>query len=367
MPNLKLNLAWIMSCVIIVEVLFSLNGLGRLAMISIFNKDYALMEASIFAMIVILLLATFCMDLPVSIACARSSVDAPTVSTTLPNHSSPDSTSPTKNEPLADRLSKEINWFVKAYIRSLPGVIGFVLFAVMGVMAIVGPMVAEGPRFGWDLNLDPVSEFLRGSRGPYEYALAVTVLSFALGMSVGVLAVALGKFNYPIMLLAECFLVFPIMAMLMVSFVSAQFTRNIFWLLIWSTVLITWAPVTLAVSRSGQAIRLKMASERPASRGIIRFKSTVMASFRETLPDALSALKFVVVLGALSILLFEYEFGDGWSGMISHALQFGYWEEISLWWILPAIGYIVLLAGYYLVLQAISDILRKRIAPSIPQ
>jgi len=366
-PSLKLNLAWIMSCVIIAEVMYSLGGLGRYSIESIFRMDIPLMEASLFCMVVIVLIAGLCLDLTSSILSTLSSRRTTATTPTISPNPSAEATAPIKVGSLPDRMLAESKWFIGAYLKSTQGLIGLVLFAAVAVLAIIGPFVASSPGPGWPGDLDPVSEFLRGSRDPFVYALAITILALALGVIVGTLSVAIGRYNYPVVLLAECFIAFPILVMILAMLMNAMRPDDRTWVVVGSTVLVMWAPVALAVMKARKDELGGLVAGQPPSSGMARFRRTVTGSLRQTLPDAISALKYGVVIGMLSILLFEYLFGGGWSGMIDYTLQRGYWEEISLWWILPTIGYVLLLSSFYLVLQAIADLLRTRLGqPTYP-
>ena len=371
MPSHKLNLAWVMSCVFVVEVFFNLAGLGRYAMEAVISWDLPLMEASIFAILVIVLLTGFLLDLVFSILCGPplrqdGAVlgDPPESKPTEPGH-------PVESNPASKEFLLEFKWFFSAYLKNLPGIVGLVLFAAMAILAVVGPLVAHTQSIEQYLQhpeQDPVSLFLAGSRDPFVYALAVALLSIALGIGIGLLSVALGRYNYPVKLIAESVIVFPIFVVILVSYPSFRAIRvDMTWLLILSTVLVTWAPVALAVMRHTVEIRRDVESKKPGVHGSTKFRLLVSASLRKALPDAIAALKFAVVIGSLSILLFEYLFNRGsffnsgsWPGMIDHARSYGQWNELSLWWILPAMGYVLLLSSFYLVLHTIGDLMAKR-------
>jgi peptide/nickel transport system permease protein len=365
MPTLRLNLAWIMSCVFIVEVLFNLPGLGRDAIAAIYNLDFALMEASVFVILLIVLLAGFFLDLVFSILCGRPFRQDEAILGASAENKQTELGHPVDSSPASIDSLREFKLFVSAYLKSLPGMVGLVLFVTMASLAIVGPLVAHPQSIGQYLGgfeQDPVLEFLAGSRAPFVYALAVALLSIVLGVGIGLLSVAMGRNNYPIKLLAESLIVFPVVSVMLASYYSfGSHGFDMTWLLILSTVLVTWAPVAMAVMRPTVEIRRIVESKKPGVHGAAKLRLLASASLQKALPDAIAVLKFAVIIGTLSILLVEYQFNGGsWPGMIDHARIHGEWNELSLWWILPAIGYVLLLSGFYLVLQTIGDLMAKR-------
>jgi ABC-type dipeptide/oligopeptide/nickel transport system permease subunit len=248
------------------------------------------------------------------------------------------------------------------------------MFVAMAILALVGPMVGE--PFVVDYSQpndepDPVSQFLIGSRDPFLQTLAVVVLSMVIGFGVAILTLPFGKFNYPVVLVAECFLVFPIVGVLYMVLLVRMNYEQWFWILVLSTVLVTWAPIALVVLRRTRETNETYRARQSTETGIARYKGLVIAGTRSTLPGAVASLKYVAVIGTLSILTYQYNLWGGpneasWGGMISHTMQYVRFREFDLWWILPLVGVVVMLSAFYLVLQAAQDILEKRFATEGP-
>jgi len=369
MPCIKLNLALIMSFVLFIEVFWGLPGLGFSLNRAYSHGSIALVEASVWLMLLMVMLAGLLVDLSFSLLALRSSrisrsvnrlqtqqIDAPVPATEVRGR-------------FLRRFIPDLRWFVSEFLKSTPGRVGGMLFIAMFVLALVGPMIAE--PYDYMLHpgeADPVSQFLIGSRNPFLWTCGVLILTMLVGFGVGFMALPMGRFSYPVALVAECFLVFPIVGMMMMVYLAdPRFSfYHLTWFFVLSTVLVTWAPVALIVLSQTKAVNESTKNELRSLTRIARYRAVLISGVRSPLPDAVSALKYSTVIGTLSILLFTYIFVDNyeratWAGMIAYSMNYQKIEEISLWWLLPTIGSILLISSLYLVLQAIQDILEKRI------
>ena len=368
MPSLKLNVALIMSFVLFIEAFWNIDGLGYRILASLFNLDFTLADVCVFFVLLIVLVSGFIIDLFFSLLALRSSRSAPKqLQSQQTELAQPPSSG--AGGPQFGGLLSEVKWFASAYLRNVTGIVGLILFVAMAILALVGPMVGEPFVVDYDQpsdEPDPVSQFLIGSRDPFLQILAVVVLSMAIGFGVAILTLPFGKFNYPVILVAECFLVFPIVVIIYMALLVRMSPEHWSWTIVLSTVLVTWAPVALVVLRRTRKMDETYRAKRPTETGIARYKGLVIAGTRNTLPCAVASLKYVAVIGMMSILAYQYYSWWGgpdessWGGMIGHTLQYTRFLEFDLWWILPLVGVVVMLSAFYLVLQAAQDILEKR-------
>jgi ABC-type dipeptide/oligopeptide/nickel transport system permease component len=365
MPSLKLNIALTMSFVLVVEVLWNINGLGSHVDMAVLNQDLVLVEASSFMIVLIVLLTGFAVDVVSSLLAillrrTHPVAAQPLVLAEVPGPSPPGRSKTSWRGPL-----KELKWFVSEYRRSALGVMGGLLLVAMAILAIAGPMIGKPYQFA-TAERNPVDQFLIGARDPFVEILAVLILSIVIGFGVSLLVLPFGRLNYPFALVAESFLVFPIVAIIFLAPLEIRGFGQIFWRFAPSIVLVTWAPVALAVIRRTQEINTAFRKERPRAKGLVRYKGVVLSGAWKSLPDVLASLKFITVVGTVSILAYNYIFGyfgdySSWSGMIRHVQQFSEFLKIDLWWALPLVGFVLLISGFYLVLDVSQEVFEKRI------
>jgi len=371
MPSLKLNIALTMSFVLLVEVLWNLDGLGRHVVVAFSNLDLVFVEASLFMIVLIVLLTGFAVDVISSllvIHLRRTSLVAtqPLVPADVPGPSPPARRQTSWRGPL-----QELKWFVSEYRRSAMGVIGGLLVVAMAILAIAGPIIGKPYQYQFIAEPNPVDPFLIGARDAFVEILAVLILSIVIGFGVSLLVLPFGRLNYPLALVGESFLVFPIVAVIFLAQFQIRGPGEVFWNLVSSVVLVTWAPVALAVMRRTKEINNAFRKERPTAKGMARYKGVVLSGAWKSLPDVLASLKFIAVVGTMSILVYNYvftsfEYYSSWSGMLGHALQYSEFFEISLWWVLPLVGFVLLISGFYLVLDISQDVIEKRIRLEAP-
>jgi len=154
------------------------------------------------------------------------------------------------------------------------------------------------------------------------------------------------------------------------------------WTVMLFTVLVTWTPVYLFILKRGRVIYDDYRSSHPTANRVEKYEGVLKESIGRTLPDAFAGLKYVSVVGTLSILVFESSsyglsrYDETWGAMIGYGLSYMKFMEFDLWWILPLIGIVVMISGFYLVLQTVQDILEKRyrmvhraqqVSPSVPE
>jgi hypothetical protein len=225
------------------------------------------------------------------------------------------------------------------------GMLGLCMVLGMAILAIVGHIVAPSMPYWWSMRRDPVDAFLQVSADSFIYALAIAVISLAVGLTIGFLSVVIRRSRYPIAVFAESLVSIPLIVVLVGGYFALEYPMSRLWFAL-PIALIAWAP--LAQSFMSRKSRGKTA------------KMNLVESARECLPDALSSLRFVVVIGTLSMFLFDYLLRhDSWGGMLRYAAGRGLIEGFNLWWVLPLAGIFVLLGGYCLVLTVASQELRK--------
>jgi ABC-type dipeptide/oligopeptide/nickel transport system permease subunit len=373
LPDMKLNIAFIMSCVIVIEPLWNLDGIGLRAQNGMLNSDMAIVEVCVFLVLLMVLVSGFILDMCSSLVAvhfrrARGSAGR-IVGGEAPFGPYP---SGEKSAKSLDLLG-EVRWFVSEFRRSVPGVVGGVMLVAVAVLALIGSVVVDHPDSSLPYleDADPLDQFLLGASDPFLYALAVLALSFVIGFSAGLLSLPLRKFNYPVVLVAEAFIIFPIVGLFFMILMLPYWSRfdDFFWRIVLSAVLVTWTPVALAILNRSKDIDNAYGLRSPRETGIARYRGLLTAGAKETIPDALASLKFVAVVSSLSILAIEYTASGAasWGGMIFRYMQFCLTRhdiEFNLWWILPLVGIVVMASGFYLVLQATQDILEKRVRPS---
>jgi ABC-type dipeptide/oligopeptide/nickel transport system permease component len=368
MPCLRLNIALTMSLVVLVEVFWNLGGLGRRVVMAALNLDLVFVEASSIVIVLIVLLTGFGVDVVSSLLAIRARRIRQVAIQPLAQTEVPDSP-PRGGSRMSWRgAPKELKWFMSEYRRSALGVIGGVLVVAMAILAIAGPMLGKPYhfQFGATEGSSPVNQFLLGARDPFVQMLAVLILSTVIGFGLSLLVLPLGRLNYVFALVADSFLVFPVVIVIfLTAFQIGGFTQ-IFSRLVLSVVLVTWAPVALVVVRRTRDINTAFRMERPTAKGVARYKGVVLSGAWRSLPDVLASLKFIAVVGTASILAYNKVFTFGmdhssWSGMIDHALQYSEFHKLSFWWVLPLVGFVLLISGFYLVLDASQDVLERRI------
>ncbi len=364
MPDIKLNIAFLMSMVFVVEVFWMLPGLSYGTMRSVWNLDTPMVEAAVFAIVMIVLVLTFLTDVFFSLFALRSA--RLQTGSTIPQETTVLPTPVQVVRPVTEKWNPvaELRWFVSQYLRNLVGMIGATMLIAMALIALIGPMVSEPAHPILGQHPDAVSQFLIGSRESFVQTFAVIVLSFVIGFTAAIIVLPLGKFNYPVVVLAESLLVFPIVGTIMMYALTQWGNFSSTWTLVLSTVLVTWAPITLVVLTRAKALDASFRKNHPNASSSRRYEGMVVAGIRGALPDALSSLKFISVIGSLSIFayvgLLSSPMNATWSGMISYSMQYMEIEKFSLWWILPLVGIAVLVSGFYLVIRTAQEILEKR-------
>lgn len=366
MPSLKLNIALTMSFVLFVEVLWNLNGLGRDVVFAVLNLDLVLVEASSFMIVLIVLLTGFAVDVISSLLAIHVRRTSHVATQSLVRAEVPGPSLPGRSKTSWRGPLQELKWFVSEYRKSALGVIGGLLVVAMAILAIAGPMIGKPHQFGPTAEYNPMDQFLIGARDPFVEILAVLIFSIVIGFGVSLLVLPFGRLNYPFALVAKSFLAFPIVIFIFLAPLQIRgFGQLFFWTLVPTIVLVTWAPVALAVIRRTQEINTAFRKERPMAKGLARYKGVVLSGAWKSLPDVLASLKFIAVVGTVSILAYNHfmSFMDysSWSGMIRHAMRYSEIFKIDLWWVLPLVGFVLLISGFYLVLDVSQDVFEKRI------
>ncbi len=364
MPNMKLNIAFVMTMAIVLEPFWNLRGLGFQTFAGSLDFDLPLVEASVFLILLIVLVSGFILDLIFSLMALRSSSVQQQTTSSMAAVDVPDSGTGSQSEMGGRGLIAEVKQFSSKYVRSKSGLAAGVVLIAFVILALVGPEVAGPIQQSVLANPDPVSAFLSGARNSVLFTFGVLALSLVVGFGVALLVLPLGRFNYPVVLLADCFLAFPIFGMILMLSIVNTGIRSGLWIAILATVLVTWAVVALSVLSRTKDVAARQTLVKSKSGRAARYRNLMAAGFRGALPDVLASLKYVMVIALLSIIAFDYSLSfsrdlESWGGMLNYGLQNDKLFNFDLWWILPLIGVIVLVSSIYIVLQISQDILEK--------
>lgn len=371
MPSLKLNIALTMSFMLFVDMLWNLRDLGSHIFVAMLNLDLVMVEASVFVVVVIVALTGLVIDVLFSLLAVRARRRNNLTAPQPVGGEEVSDPSPAGSSKVPWRgLLKEIRWFASEYRRSALGVVAGLLVLAMGILALVGPMIAKPYGFSPFGRANPVDQFLIGARDPFLEMIAVLAFSMIIGFGVALLVVPFGRLNYPAALLAESFLVFPIVIIIFLASLRRGDIGHLINGYVAATVLITWAPVALTVICRTDEVSSAFDKERPTTERLARYRRVLLFGARKTLPEAVASLKFVTVVGTLSIFTFEYLLGSfehsSWPGMISYAQQNMLLFRIHLWWVLPLVGMVLLISGFYLVLDVSQSLIERRLRMESP-
>ena len=340
-PHSRLLIMWVLSCVLVTELAFSWEGLGLLLWDSIGLRDFIVFQAVFFVIALLAIFSIFGWDTIIFLS-GRDGTKA-RFETDIPEQAYV--TGSTSATAKLQSLGQE-------YRKSASGLIALCAFLALGIMAIVGPMVVK-TDFGALGASDPdsVAYFVQGGRELYLFAFLTVLMSTVLGVVAGVISLEAKVLDRILMLLADAFLVLPLLPLAM-AVVMTRFYFNPSVLqtaLLFSIVM--WAPIAIIV-------RDRAKSSREASRSRYKSPDAVWLHLR----DALSVGKFVAVISTLALAfleLFALYYPHSWGAALRWEYEHSGFLDLNLFWILPVCGIALLGMSFYKVLEHLERALTK--------
>jgi len=374
LPNIQFLVAGTMCFVVIVEVFFSYRGLGYDFVYSIWTMDYFVIQASFFLIAVIVFLSNFVIDFVVTLARPGwkldSYVDRPPPGPAASAASSAGPAMPPIPEEQT-RYGEAAVSIVRGYLKSPVGLVALIVLVGFVFLAAIGPLVVTDEIMPWHLRT-PSYLFLTGASGPVVVLAIVGLLASLLGIVVGAVAgLAWPYLDPPLAALAQGLMAMPMMfVVLLVTYATTgSFGFDSFdtYGLAMKMALIVAAPVALLVCRGLVVSRRRMAAEHGSSRGVPVTVSSLMRSAPAVLSQALSGLKYGLVMAVLTVFLCDFTgitHWDSWGAglrlvYIQNMLLFGGgWE-----YVVPLfVGMSLLVASVFLVLDTLERVVRTRFA-----
>jgi ABC-type dipeptide/oligopeptide/nickel transport system permease component len=340
-PHSRLLIVWVLSCVLVTEDAFVWHGLGRLLWSSASMYDFIILQAAFFIIALLAIISIFVWDVIIFLSARDGAKVA--FQAGIPEQAY------VAASPSATAKLQSI-W--QEYRKSASGLIALCVFLALGIMAIVGPMVVK-LDFGalGASDPDPVAYFVQGGREHYFVVFLTVLMSTVLGVVVGVISLEAKVLDRILMLLADAFLILPLLP-LVLAVVMTRFYGNPGVLqiaLLFS--IVTWAPIAMVV-------RDRAKSSREASRSGYKSPDAVWLHMR----DALSVGKFVAVISALALTFLELGalyYPHSWGAAIEWEYLYRGLSELSLDWILPVCGIVLLGMSFYKVLEHLERALTK--------
>jgi ABC-type dipeptide/oligopeptide/nickel transport system permease subunit len=219
-------------------------------------------------------------------------------------------------------------------------------------MAIVGPMVVK-LDFGTPgaSDPDPVAYFVQGGREHYFVVFLTVLMSTILGAVVGVISLEAKVLDRILMLLADAFLILPLMPLVLAVVVTRFYANPSVLQIALLFSIVMWAPIAMIV-------RDRAKSSREASRSRYKSPDAVWLHLR----DALTVGKFVAVISTLALTFLELGalyYPRSWGAAIEWEYQYRGLSELNLDWILPVFGIVLLGMSFYKVLEHLERALTK--------
>jgi len=340
-PHSKLLIVWVLSCVLATDFSFAWGGLGGLMWSSAIRYDFIVFQAVFFIIALLAIFSILAWDIIIFLS-GRDGTKASSETGIPEQDYVATSTSATA----------KLQSIWHEYRKSASGLIALCVFLALGIMAIVGPMVVK-LDFGalGASDPDPVAYFVQGGREHYFVVFLTVLMSTVLGVVVGVIALEAKVLDRILMLLADAFLILPLLP-LVFAVVMTRFYGNPGILqiaLLFSIVM--WAPIAMIV-------RDRAKSSREASRSRYKSPDAVWLHLR----DALSVGKFVAVISAVALTFLELTalyYPRSWGAVIEWEYSHDGFPELSLDWILPVCGIVLLGMSFYKVLEHLERALTK--------
>lgn len=341
-PHSKLLIVWALSCVLATDFSFAWGGLGGLMWSSAIRYDFIVFQAVFFIIALLAIFSILAWD--IFIFLSRRDGTKASSETDIPEQD---------YVAASTSATAKLQSIWHEYRKSASGLIALCVFLALGIMAIVGPIVVK-LDFGallYASDPDPVAYFVQGGREHYFVVFLTVLMSTVLGVVVGVIALEAKVFDRILMLLADAFLMLPLLP-LVFAVVMTRFYGNPGILqiaLLFSIVM--WAPIAMIV-------RDRAKSSKEASRSRYKSPDAVWLHLR----DALSVGKFVAVISAVALTFLELialYYPRSWGAAIEWEYSHDGFPELSLDWILPVCGIVLLGMSFYKVLEHLERALTK--------
>jgi peptide/nickel transport system permease protein len=340
-PHSRLLITWVLSCVLVTELAFGWEGLGLLTWDSIGLSDIVVFQAVVFVIALLAIFSVFAWDIVIFLS-GRYGTKAP-FEPDIPEQTRVSSST---------SASAKLQSIWQEYRKSASGLIALCMFLALGVIAIVGPMVVKSD-FGalGASDPDPVAVFVQGGRELYLVVFLTVLMSTVLGIVVGVISLEAKVLDRILMLLADAFLVLPLLPLTVaVAITASYFSPSILQIVLLFS-LVMWAPIAIIVRDRGK-------SSREASRS--RYKSSDALWLH--LRDALSVGKFVAVISTIALTflgLFWLYYPRSWGAALQWQYNHRGFLDLNLSWILPVCGIALLGMSFYKVLEHLERALTK--------
>jgi|GEM_PF-4636500 len=374
LPNIQFLVAGTMCLVVAVEVFFGYNGLGHLFVISIARMDYFVIQASFFLIAVIVFLSSFVIDLVVTLARPGwkldSYIDRPSPGPAARVASSAGPAAPSLPDERI-RFEEAAVSIVRGYLKSPVGLVALIVLMGFVFLAAIGPLVVTDEITSWHLRT-PSYLFLTGASGPVVVLAIVGLLASLLGIVVGAVAgLAWPYLDPPLAAVAQGLMAMPtVFVVLLVTYATVGtfgFDNFDTYGLAMKMALIVAAPVALLVCRGLVVSRRRMAAEHGSSKGVPVTISTLMRSAPAVLSQALSGLKYGLVMAVLTVFLCDFTGITHWDSW-GAGFELAYSQNMLLtgggWdYVVPLLmGMLLLVASVFLVLDTLERVVRTRFA-----
>ena len=388
----KFYFAWIVSYILLVDVMFNYHGLGTLLWESILTRDFPLVMTMFLIIAGILAISNCIFDILAAVFSRRA--DAPSPRDDSEYRDSAMHTGPRESPSLIS--SVESIW--TDYRRSKAGLAALIVFVAIAFAALAAPFLATVnpndpsnfepmlPSENWvnplppsldsspytgqrhllgtdQRGMDIYSAMLYGSRNLVLACVTIGILALVLGFVSGVVGATLPStkgiltrgLGWLVDIVGDTFVAIPLTLMIVgLSIVQ----RWGFWFvsLLVAPLIFLWASVSVAqqVRRTAKAAEVSGGG----SRSVRRLFSTVLAR-------ALHITKLSIVIGLLTLLAIDF-FGlffdySSWGAMLEGAYEreavvYGAW-----WWYLsPILGTCLLLVSSFVIVDTLERIVRKK-------
>lgn len=340
-PHSKLLIMWVLSCVLVVELVFNWRGLGLLLWDSIMLRDFIVFQAVFFVIALLAVFSIFGWDIIIFLSGREGTKALFETGFTEQAYVAASTSATAKLQSI---------W--QEYRKSASGLIALCVLLALGIMAIVGPMVVR-TDFGalGASNPDPVAYFVQGGREHYLVVFLTVLMATVLGAVAGVISLEAKVLDWILMLFADAFLVLPLLPLAMaVVMTRFYFNPSVLQIaLLFSIVM--WAPIAMIV-------RDRAKSSREVSRSRYKSPDAVWLHLR----DALSVGKFVAVISTVALTfleLFALYYPRSWGAALEWEYSHDGFPELSLNWILPVCGIVLLGMSFYKVLEHLERALTK--------
>jgi ABC-type dipeptide/oligopeptide/nickel transport system permease component len=190
LPNLQLFAAFVMCCVIVVEVFLEYRGLGFLLVMSITWWDYFVIQATVFLAALLVLMANIVVYVIVTLLRQNRCLDHPCCGSSAGHaqvHPADGRVPDCKGTSTPSSVISALHSLVKDYLRSPVGLTALIVFVALVGIAVAGTQASildfERPH---PTPYDPLSLFLAGAVAPVSFTLLGGVIALAVGALLGI-------------------------------------------------------------------------------------------------------------------------------------------------------------------------------------